>query len=256
MVNFDTYVNAGEDDDTRNWSPAASPIVGHYALLGQRLKIREGLLSLIKPGGTIFLKSGFSYSEGSKERHELLPRWTTGNGAIEFRSDLSRGPVSATLRLADNRPPDLERAIVSIYANGTQIKVQTSPVKDSSVSADYIFSLTTSPTRVEIRSLTWNPALSGAGARNEDIGVRLEGISVAEGGTLRHYDMVENLLVPAYYPQPRWYYNPDTQHPADLWFVYMAEAGMGRKTMLAIAAPIVIASLLCIFFGVRGLKRE
>ncbi len=212
-------------------------------------------MSLFKPSGTLFLKGGFSYSEGNKERHELLPRWTNGNGAIEFRPDLSKGPVAATLRIADNRPPQLERAVVTIYANDTQIGVQTSPVKDASVSADYTFPLTAFPTRVEIRSTTWNPALSGAGARNEDIGVRLEGISIAGGGTPRHYEMVENLPAPVYYPQPRWYYNLDTKHPADLWFVYMAEAGMGRKTMLAIAAPIVLVGLLCIFFGVPGLGR-
>jgi hypothetical protein len=256
LVNFDTYVNAGEDDDTRNWSPAASPISGHFELLGQRLKVREGLLSLLKPAGTLFFKSGFSYSEGSKERQELLPRWTTGNGAIEFHPDLSRGEVAATLRLSDNRPPEMERAAVTILANDQPVQAQAAPVPDAPVSTDYTFPLTASPSRVEIRSDTWNPAASGAGARNEDIGVRLESISITEGGAARRYEMVETLPVPAYYPQPRWYYNPDTQHPADLWFVYMAEAGMGRKTMLVIAAPIVLLSLLCIFFGVRGLRIE
>ncbi len=256
LVNFDTYVNAGEDDDTRNWSPAASPIGGHFGLLGERLKVREGLLSLIKPSGTLFFKSGFSYSEGSKERRELLPRWTTGNGAIEFHPDLFRGEVVASLRLSDNRPPEMERATVTLLSNDQPVEVQAAPVPDAPVSTDYTFPLTASPSRVEIRSDTWNPAASGAGARNEDIGVRLESISVTEGGVARRYEMVETLPVPAYYPQPRWYYNPDTQHPTDLWFVYMAEIGMGGKTMLAIAAPIVLVSLLCIFFGVRGLRTE
>ncbi|HKP54874.1 MAG TPA: hypothetical protein VJ183_19740 [Chloroflexia bacterium] len=256
LVNFDTYVNAGEDDDTRNWSPAASPIGGHLGLVEERLKVREGLLSLLKPAETLFFKSGFSYSEGSKERRELLPRWTTGNGAIEFRPDLSRGEVEVTLRLSDNRPPDMGRAAVTILANDQPVPVQAAPVPDAPVSTDYTFPLMASPSRVEIRSDTWNPAASGAGARNEDIGVRLESISVIEGGIARRYEMVETLPVPAYYPQPRWYYNPDTQHPADLWLVYMAEAGIGRKTMLTIAAPVVLVSLLCIFFGVRGLRTE
>ena len=256
LVNFDTYVNSGEDDDTRNWYPAASPILGHFDLLGQRLKPREGLLSLLKPPGTLFLRSGFSYSEGDKEQHEPLPRWTTGNGAIEFHPDLSKGAVMATLRLADNRPPEMPRAAVTILANDKSVETQTAPVKDAPVSTDYTFPLTASPTRIEIRSNTWNPATSGAGARNEDLGVRLESISVTEGGTPRNYEIVETLPVPAYYPQPRWYYNTDTQHPADLWFVYMAEAGMGRKTMLAVAAPIVFVSLLCLFLGVRGLRSE
>ena len=256
LVNFDTYLNAGDDDDTRNWYPAASPLVGHYKLLGERLKVREGLLTLLKPPGTLILKSGFSYSEGSKARRELLPRWTTGNGGIEFHADLSKGPVQVTLRLSDNRPPEMERAAVTILADNQPVPVQTAPVEDSPASTDYTFPITRSLTRIEVRSETWNPAASGVAERNEDLGVRLESITVNEGGVVRPYEMVEDLPVPPYYPQPRWYYNPDTQHPADLWFVYMAEAGIGRRTMLAIVAPILLASLLCIFFGVRGLRRE
>ena len=77
---------------------------------------------------------------------------------------------------------------------------------------------------------------------------------MTEGGKPRTYEMVVDMPVPTYYPQPRWYYNTDTAHPADLWFVYMAEAGFGRRTMLAIATPIVVVSLFCIFFGIRGLR--
>jgi hypothetical protein len=255
LVNFDTYINAGENDDSRNWFPTSSPIAGHFNLLGQRLKVREGLLTLLKPSGTLFFKSSFSYSEGSKERQELLPRWTTGNGAIEFHPDLSKGPAMVTLRLSDHRPPEMPRAAVTLLENDKPTTVQTAPVADSPVSTDYTFPISISPAHVEIRSDTWNPTASG-GERNEDIGIRLDSISVIEGGTPRRYDMVETLPAPAYYPQPRWYYDFDTKHPADLWFVYMVEAGMGRKTMLAIAAPIVLLSLLCIFLGVRGLRER
>jgi hypothetical protein len=158
-----------------------------------------------------------------------------------------------TLRLSDHRPPEMPRVGVTILANDQPVAMQTKPVADSAVSTDFTFPLSVSPARVEIRSNTWNPSANG-GERNEDIGVRLDGITVTEGGAPRQYDMVETLPAPPYYPQPRWYYNVDTKHPADLWFVYMAEAGIGRKAMLAIAAPIVMLSLLCIFLGVRGLR--
>lgn len=255
LVNFDTYINAGENDDNRNWFPTSSPIAGHLNLLGQRLKVRDGLLTLLKPSDTLFFKRGFSYSEGNKARQELLPRWTTGNGAIEFHPDLSKGPAMVTLRLSDHRPPEMPRVAVTLLANDQPATAQTAPVADSPVSTDYIFPISTSPARVEIRSDTWNPTASGGG-RNEDIGVRLDSISVIEGGIPHRYDMVESLPVPPYYPQPRWYYDFDTKHPADLWFVYMAEAGMGRKTMLAIAAPVVLVSLLCMFLGMRGLRER
>ena len=66
--------------------------------------------------------------------------------------------------------------------------------------------------------------------------------------------LVEALKAPPYYPQPRWYYDPGTHHLADLWFVYMAETGMGRKVMLALGLPVVIVGLLCVVFGWRGLR--
>jgi hypothetical protein len=150
----------------------------------------------------------------------------------------------------------MPRAAVTILANDKPVETSVAPVKDAPVSTDYTFPLTASTTRVEIRSNTWNPSTSGAGARNEDLGVRLESISLTEGGVPRSYEIIETLPVPPYYSLPRWYYNTDTQHPADLWFVYMAEAGTGRKTMLAVAAPVLLVSLLCLFFGVKGIRSD
>jgi hypothetical protein len=110
------------------------------------------------------------------------------------------------------------------------------------------------PTAITIQSDTWNPSTLQEGARNENLGVKLESIAIAQEGRPFLNDLVEAMPPPPYYPQHRWYYDPGTHHFADLWPVYMAETGMGRKSMLALGLPIVALAALLIFFGWRGLN--
>jgi hypothetical protein len=254
LVNFDTYINLGYDDQARHFVPAASPIVGHFNLLGQRLPVDE--IGFNRPTGRLVLRNGFSYSEGDKTKGEMLPRWTTGHAIMQVWPDLSRGPTSITLRLADHRPPELPRASLTLLVNGNPVTVQAQPVADMPPSVDYTFPVSSNPTTIEVQSNTWNPAKVAGSERDEEIGLRLNDVIVSEGGQVRQYAMSEALPPPPYYPQPRWYYDPGTPHPADLWPVYMAETGMGRKAMLALGGPVVLLALVCIFFGVRGLRRR
>src|SRR2546422_11012928 len=92
------------------------------------------------------------------------------------------------------------------------------------------------------------------GGRREDLGARGESIPVPDAGRPVTPRRAGALKAPPYYPQPRWYYDPGTHHLADLWFVYMAETGMGRKAMLALGLPVVIVGLLCVVLGWRGLR--
>ncbi|HEX8600324.1 MAG TPA: hypothetical protein VF952_17620 [Chloroflexia bacterium] len=252
LVNFDTYINLGYDDQTRHFVPAASPIVGHYNLLGQRLRADE--IGFSKPTGRLVLRDGFSYSEGDKTKGEMLPRWTTGRATMQIWPDLSRGTASVTLRLADHRPPELPRANLSILVNGGSTIPNTQVVPDMPPSIDYTFEVASNPATIEVQSDTWNPADVAGSERDEEIGLRLNEVIVSEGGQVRPYALSVALPAPPYYPQPRWYYDPGTPHPADLWQVYMVETGMGRKAMLALGGPIVLLALVCVFLGVRGLR--
>jgi hypothetical protein len=254
LVNFDTYINLGYDDQARHFVPAASPIVGHFNLLGQRLRLDD--IGFNRPTGRVVLKGGFSYSEGDKTKGEMLPRWTTGRATMQIWPDLSHGPTSVTLRLADHRPPELPRATLSILVNGSPATPQAQPVADMPPSIDYTFPVTANLSTIEVQSDTWNPSKVAGSERDEELGLRLNDVIVTEGGQPRQYAMSEALPAPPYYPQPRWYYDPGTPHPADLWPVYMAETGMGRKAMLALGGPVVLLALACIFFGVRGLRRR
>ena len=251
LVNFDTYLNVGYDGQTRYWLPYASPILGHGSLLNQQL---HGAILRVSPAPrTIFLKSGFSYSEGNKARGKFLPRWTTGEGVLEAWADLSGGAVTATIRLLDHRPPQMPRANVDIMVNGKVVQAQKATVPDIPIGADYAFLITTQPAQITIKSDTWNPATIQEGGRDEDIGVNMNSITITEGGRSYPYTIVEAFPAPPYYPQPLWYYDLRTSFPADIWPVYLAEADMGNKGLLLLALPLVVAALTSLIMGRRAL---
>lgn len=251
LVNFDTYINVVNDDATRYWQLDSSPIEGHARLLGQR--VEEWTSRIFPPSRTILFRSGFSYSEGDKSKGELLPRWTTGAGALDIHPTGS-SPISVALQLADHRPPELPRAQVSILLDGAPVQPATSPVQGSLVSTIYSFEIPSRSSKVTIQTDSWNPSQIQEGGRNEVLGVMIERVAVEEGGKPSSYSMVEALPAPAYYPQPRWYYDPGTHHPSDLWLTYMPETGMGNKTMLALTLPFVVVSLFCLWLAWRGLR--
>jgi hypothetical protein len=255
VVNFDTYINVEGDLDARHWVVESSPINGHLTLFEER--VREWTARLMpRAGTTTTFKSGFSYSEGDKATGELLPRWTTGSGVLEIRPAGTTGAaVLVTLRLSDNRPPELPRSHVTILADGVPLTAQVATVEGQPASFDYTVSIASRPAILTIQSDTWNPAALKINSRNEDLGLRLESVTVVQGSTILPNQLVEGTApAPPYYPQPRWYYNPDTHHPADLWFLYMPETGMGRKAMLLLGLPIVMVALLLIIIGGRALR--
>ncbi|MEO8287702.1 MAG: phospholipid carrier-dependent glycosyltransferase [Chloroflexota bacterium] len=248
LVNFDTYINVVNDDATRYWKPDASPVLGHITLLNQRTE--EWSLQAFQRSGTTIFRGGFSYSEGDKSRGEFLPRWTTGSGILDVNPAAS-GPLSITLRLIDHRPPQLPRATLTILLNGNPVTPQAVPVPP--ISTDYSFALEGNRSRIILQTDTWNPSELEEGGRNEDIGLKLESITLTQSGHTLPNSMAESLPLPPYYPQPRWYYDPGTHHLADVWPVYLFSTGMGRKTMLAVALPLIALSALLIFAGWRML---
>ncbi|HST04167.1 MAG TPA: hypothetical protein VLQ48_05465 [Chloroflexia bacterium] len=255
VVNFDTYINVQPDENARHWTLAASPINGHLVLFDDR--VHEWTLRLMPPAGTTTtFKSGFSYSEGDKASHELLPRWTTGAGLLEIRpAGTAAAPISVTLRLSDHRPPELPRAQVTILVDGAPLAAQVAPVEGQPVSTDYTLAIPPHSTSLTIQSDTWNPSVLQINSRNEDLGLRLESVTIAQGSTILANELVEGTPpAPPYYPQPRWYYDPDTHHPADLWFLYLLETGMGRKAMLLLGLPVLVVAFLLIIIGWRILR--
>jgi hypothetical protein len=253
LVNFDTYINVVNDDATRYYNVAASPIVGHLNLLEQRAN--EWYLHTFPPTGTTLFRSGFSYSEGDKSKGELLPRWTTGSGVLDVHP-AAGGPLSMTLRLTDHRPPNLPRASLTILVNGNPVTPQAVPVKNQPISTDYSFTLDPRPASITIQTDTWNPSKYQDGGRNEELGLMLDSITLTQSGRPLPNALAEALPPPPYYPQPRWYYDPGTHHLADLWPAYLLDTNMSRKAMLAVALPVLAISFALIFLGLHFLGQS
>lgn len=254
-VNFDTYINVVEDLNARHWTVEGSPINGHLNLLDQR--VTEWSARLFEPPGATLLRSGFSYSEGDKVKGYLLPRWTTGAGVLDI-DQVSHDAVSLTLRLSDHRPPELARANVAILVNGADAHAERLPVDGAPITTDYVVSVPGSGAVITIQSDTWKPSDLQEGGRNESIGVKMEAVTITrgQGGTTLDNRLVEALNPPPYYPQPRWYYDPGTHHPADLWPIYILESGMGKKAAALLSLPVLLAGILFMLLGVRSLVQE
>ena len=174
-------------------------------------------------------------------------------GVMEIWPDRAAGPLTVTLRLLDHRPPEMPRAKVTILVNDAPVNVQTAPVPNIPIGTDYSLNIDTQPARIAIETDTWNPSSLQEGARDEDLGVDLQSITVTEGGAQRDYTLVEAFSASPYYPQPLWYYDLRTSFAADIWPVYLAEADMGNKGLLLLALPLLIVGLASLVLGWRGL---
>ncbi len=251
LVNFDTYINSGYNDEARHFTLEAAPIFGHARLLYSELHRKLGF---VDPGdNSVVFKHDFSYSEGNREQGELLPRWTIGRAALDVWPSPADTPVTVTLRLSDHRPPMLPRASVAVLVDGE--RVEGLPVPGSPVSTDYAFSINTRPTHVVINSDTWNPLEVGQSNRDEQLGVRVDSFTISKDGQVLDYRFLDDLDPPPYFGSAVWYYDPNSHFTLDLWPVYMAATGMGKKAMLALGLPIVALSLLCVALGLLGLHR-
>ena len=219
LVNFDTYINLVNDDNTRYWNATYSPVRGHWQVLNAR--VGAWLARRQYPHADIaLLSSGFSYSEGDKYAGDLFPRWTTGTATVAV-PDISGYPLTLTMRLADHRPPPLPRADVALSLAGQPVPADRQPVPDSPVASVLTATIARpavpawSLMNLALTSPTWNPKQIGAGARNEDLGLLVEALSLqrADGRPLR---LVEALAVQPMYPAPRWYYDTQSPHLADV----------------------------------------
>lgn len=239
FLNFDYYFGPGVTDHERYFEPAHSPIVWHTQTLVSR--VNEWRDYAFPPADTATLTSGFAERESDKHS-TVFPRWTTGAGAITIHP-AGAAPLTVKLTLFDHRPaalrdrpailvggtalPDdaIERA--SITADGTGQTLQFTVPAEAVHGGEAI---------VTIRSATWNPAASGQGDRNEDLGLFVHNVEIWRAGTpLAVRDIPAKLRIDPMLDTPRqrfWWFNNDHErhHLIDWWAWYAAVAGFGPQT--------------------------
>jgi hypothetical protein len=257
LVNFDTYINVVNDDNTRYWNATYSPVAGHWHVLGQR--VADWRDRLLQPADAALLTGGFSYAEGDKYEGAVLPRWTTGAAQVDLPAP-GAAPYTLTVRLVDHRPPPMPRAPLTVTLAGTVVPAARELVPGSPIESVLTATLASTggpdPGRVTLTlaSLTWNPKKAGAGPRNEDLGLLVDSMSIGRPGSpaLR---LVDALPIQPMYPAPRWYYDTQSLHLADLWAWYLAVAGVPRRAGLLLAAAVLLGGAGCVLWGLWGLRR-
>ena len=261
LVNFDWYV-LRSDEDARHFTPAASPLLAHARILTGRLT--EWRYRLTPPPGTVLLTAGFSYSEavqgsgatGAAETGEaLFPRWTDGAGVVQIHpSDGS--PLTIKLTFFDHRPPARRTELATVLVNGVPLPTDAIDRQDATGNGEgwiYQFKVTPSdggraPLAITLRSATWNPKASGAGDRDEDVGVFVHNVEVwQEGGALT---VREGLAIAPLPDTPRtrfWWADDDAirHHLTDNWAWYVAVSGLGAGPIaLWIGGYVAVATVI------------
>jgi hypothetical protein len=252
LVNFDTYINLVNDDNTRYWNATYSPVRGHWHVLNAR--VGAWLARRQYPHADIaLLTGGFSYSEGDKYAGDLFPRWTTGTATVAL-PDIAAYPLTLTMRLADHRPPTLARADLALSLAGQPVPADRQPVPDSPVESVLTATIARPAVpawdlmNLALISPTWNPKQAEAGARNEDLGLLIESLRLqrADGRPLR---LVEALPVQPMYPAPRWYYDTQSPHLVDVWAWYLNAAHLPRRATVVLAALVLLLSGAAVGWG-------
>jgi hypothetical protein len=242
-VNFDWYL-LRSDEGARHFAPAASPLLAHARILAGRSV--EWRYRLAPPPGTALLSDGFSYAEGAAgvgatgaaaTGEALFPRWTTGAGVVQIYPT-GDAPLTIKLTFFDHRPPARRTEPATVLLDGAALPDGAVERRDVTGNGEgWIYQFQTAPpdsgrapVAIALRSATWNPKASGAGERDEEVGVFVHNVEVWQGG--RALTVREGLAIAPLPDTPRsrfWWADDDAvrHHLADSWAWYVAVSGLG-----------------------------
>jgi hypothetical protein len=132
----------------------------------------------MEAGEYMYLRGGFYTSEATADG--LTYRWTDGSAQFTVPS-LGSADAILRLRVAGGRPPEVERAALSVLLNGVVIA-------QDDLAADFTFEIweITLPQQLlhtdgeantlELQSNTWTPARYGSGSDLRELGVIVDWI--------------------------------------------------------------------------------
>ncbi len=257
LANMNTYMQLS-DQYARFFEPAASPLRGHWLLFRERAS--EWALRYVQPRGVAVLRDGFSYSEGDRTQGELLPRWTYGDAHIRLYPTRLGEPLEGRMVVGDHRPWPLARAQFQILLDGHPLPdVQRTDLTGQQIEWELRFTIP--PAQVQpgvlltVQSDTWNPTRDTTdNPRNEDLGLRLSDLSLAQGGT--PLALREALPIPSVQDGRRdlwlWYYDTPNHHLLDHWLWYLTVSGIPTLPMLLQIGLYGGLALVCLIVGGRG----
>src|SRR5207302_9521538 len=161
-------------------------------------------------------------------------------------------------RLRDDRPPGLPRAPLTVTFAGAAVGTDRLSLDPGNIQSVVTATLSRPQAGgragLVLASPTWNPKRLGAGARDENLGLRIETLSLvpSSGPPLRLIDAVP---IQPYYAAPRWYYDTQSAHLADLWAWYLPAAGLPGPAGLVLAVLVVLLGGGSLAWGIVGLRQ-
>lgn len=224
LLNFGTYVVAPAPAD-KLYSLAGSPLVGHWAMLGERwgryrapapvCRLGDGLFPTEDPGGA------------------ALPRRTGARG--ELRCATAGARLAFTLD--DRRPPGAASSELRLLVDG---RVVAAP--PAGQLRAYSLLLPPGAAHVAIEARTWSPLAVGFSERDDELGPQLAGLRGVEpaGGPLAVVDTAVAPLPLRARPRWAWYYDPPNQHLVDHWAWYLPRSELAGPGAWALAGSILV----------------
>ena len=254
-VSFDVPLLTNPNNNARYFSPAQSPIVLSYRTARSRFTVWWA--EHHPPVNTFRLGDGLYPPEGDHPGH--FPRWTNGDAVVTL-NPADGAALHIKLTYFDHRP-DAMRAtatpvMLALGAEGLAPvdRLSIAPANEGFILAyDLPAALVRSAGhRLVIRTPTWNPALAGAGDRDEPLGIFVNNLEVwADGAPMRAEERTTFPPAPA---TPRnvwlWANYPNYPHLLDWWPVLLHDAGLPGRLAAGIAAGMLAAvASLCVGGG-------
>ncbi len=248
-VNYNTYMlvtngaSSGPVAERRWYVPSASPLVIDAQYLVQRVNQNLGNLA----------EGQFDFHGGiyAPEQDDApLPRWTNGDGLIDFRVT-GRETVQVAMRLQRQDityPPSQLSGI--IFAYDGQLIAPGATSQASNDAMDVILNLSAMPGTTH-RLAIISPSKILAGQDRRMLGTRIDNITIRQGTQELAFVELPNipqLFVTAKQPWSRaafgWFYHPRFRHLFDTWWWYFWQSGLPRWTALGGLIPLS-GAMLC-----------
>ncbi len=240
LLNFGTYVVAPAPAD-KLYSLSGSPLVGHWAMLGERwaryaapapvCRLGDGLYATEDPGGA------------------ALPRRSGARGELRCATEGAR----VRFTLDDRRPPEAPPSELRLLLDGRPLGAPP-----AGQLREYRLLLPRGAVSLAVEAQTWNPMAVGFSERDDALGPQLAGLrGVAVGDA--PVVVVDTAVAPlSERARPRWawYYDPPNQHLVDHWAWYLPRSELGGLGAWALAGCILVLGGAGVGLGVRRLQTK
>lgn len=246
-INLNAYLGVQPDAETRYFVPSQSPILGQLRLLSSQLQ--QDLRARFQ-SPAVWLRDGWSYSEGDRAQAQQLPRWSNGSATIALRP-AGDAAVQLDLLIDGCRPAPIAPATLTlqIAASSTTFPAACPPRRIA-------LRLPPQSTLLTLLSDRWQPR-DAALDRDETLGVLLHDLTVRQGDAALP---LVGRLVPLT-PMPtdnivlrRW--NSDYRNGHyDFWWWYLRAAPLTPPQYGVTLAIWLVVPALLLISGLRELRR-